>query len=247
MALSFKQVGAVSGSALTSKAFNPGASGDFTTALVAGDAGDLLVAAVALNTGLKAGVTGPAGWSNIASASTDDAAAVGSLTLWWKIASASESSWTWSFTTSTVTIEISQYHDSGGGTWTLDKSNSNAPAGSAINVTTGSTGTLTQSAEVAFAAASVISGADGGTEAVDSSFTVLNPSVSTTRITDGYLITAATTALNPTLSWLTSRTRVGAIATFYPTTATSTQRAMGVGSGLSLTGTGEVSVGGAMG
>lgn len=92
-----------------------------------------------------------------------------------------------------------------------DKFNSNSAA-SVTAITTGSTGVLSQAAEVAVAAA-ITGPNNGGTEAIGSGFT-LRSAATHNRCVLGDLLTAATTALNPSLSWATTLDAAAMIATF---------------------------------
>lgn len=104
----------------------------------------------------------------------------------------------------------------------IDKSNS--ASGSGTSIQTGTTGTLSQTVEVALAAA-ITATNNGGTEAIDSGFTIRSAATHN-RCVLGDLVTAATTALNPTLSWATSLTDAAVIVTF-PEPATATNAAAG--------------------
>lgn len=88
--------------------------------------------------------------------------------------------------------------------------NENPTAPTATSKQPNTTGTLTQEDCYVISLVS-LSGSTGGSEAVDSGFTLTVP-VATFLV--ARKITAATTALNPTFSWLTSRTSFAQIAVF---------------------------------
>lgn len=115
-------------------------------------------------------------------------------------------------------VEIEEW--SGMAASPLDKTNSNPQSGTGTSVQPGSTGTLTQASEVVVTV-SATNGSNGAGEAIDSGFTVLDAATFTQAIS-GYLAVSATTALNPTHSWNTSRPRIAAIATFKVSTGGST-------------------------
>lgn len=95
----------------------------------------------------------------------------------------------------------------------LDRTASNAPSGSSTGVNTGSTGTLSQPDEIAIAACGQ-NGDNGGGVNIDSGFT-LDGSTSSRFEMAHKIVQGSTTALDPTFSWITSRTgRTGLIVTF---------------------------------
>lgn len=92
----------------------------------------------------------------------------------------------------------------------IDKTNTNS--GVSNSIATNSTGTLSSTSEVALAAA-ITATNNGGTEAIDSSFTIRSAATHN-RCVLGDRIVTANTALNPTLSWSTSLTCAAMIVTF---------------------------------
>lgn len=91
-----------------------------------------------------------------------------------------------------------------------DKTNSNVGASNTTH-TTGTTGTLAQAAE--FVVAGMGWAAAVTSPSVDSGFTI-EGATSSDVLRGAYLITSATTALNPTFTWTTSRIPSGCIASF---------------------------------
>lgn len=183
-----------------------------TATFSAATAGNLLVVC---EMGFASGQTNaatfdvPAGYTSAAVLSPNATTAI--CRIFYKVAAGGETSV--SVTESAVQaaeIQIEVFEFGGASTWALDKTNTNTSA-SATSISTGSTGTLTSATGIAIAAVSV-DAANGGGEAWNSSFTNVNHS--TDKLLAGYLITSATTALNPTGSWTTSRVPVAAIATF---------------------------------
>lgn len=137
------------------------------------------------------------------------------------------------FTTSDVandTMQLFVYEVSGlvAGSTAKDKATSTALSGSVTSLATGSTGTLTQADE--FALAAIFVNADGGTEAWTNSFGINGQT--TTFGFCGDLIVSATTALNPTASWLTARQAHAGIVTYKMNTATNATPTPGVAAGV---------------
>lgn len=144
----------------------------------------------------------------------------GSVAIWSKVAGASESA-TITFTTAlNQSASLEAIEVSGAATASvLDKTNK-AEGASSNSIQPGTTGTLSQADEIAYTA-SLQAGTNGGTEAIDTGFTVLDSGSFDTMIA-GYLIVAATTALNPTHSWTTNRARAAVIATYKAAAAAAT-------------------------
>ncbi len=164
-----------------------------------------------------ANVTGPSGYTM----ATSQDRASNSVSIWYKVAGAAESA-TITFTTAAgANGRIEAIEFSGNATSSpLDKINGATTASMVTSIQTGSTGTLSQADEVAVTG-SLQGGANGGTEAIDSSFTALD-TASFNNIIAGYRIVAATTALNPTHSWVSSLDAAAVIATFKAAAATNT-------------------------
>lgn len=159
-----------------------------------------------------AGVTDPSGSTKASDDNfASDAACWG---IWFKVAGAAESS-TFGPTGTSRNWNVVIAEFSGLATASaLDKVAETDPGTSGTSQATGSTGALAQAAELAVALVGLDAGS-GGSEAVDSSFLLLQSSVFTTKnVIFAYKITAATTALNPSFSWATSRSRSAGIATF---------------------------------
>lgn len=187
-------------------------------------------------------VTGPTGYAK----DVVKDRGTGSVAIWSKVAGASESGTITFTTTLNQTADLEAMEVSGNATSSvLDKTNK-AEGASGNTIQPGTTGTLSQADEIAFTA-SLQAGTNGGSEAIDSGFTVLDAATFTTSIT-GYLIVSATTALNPTHSWTTNRARAAVIAT-YKAAAAGIQRGLGgIGvEALSLPSSGAVTIGGWIG
>lgn len=169
---------------------------------------DLLVACLRSNT-LIAGITAPSGWT---AANTDDNEDSGfSIGIWYKVAGASESS-TVTFTVGNVATRLHILEFSGVAPASpLDKAPAATdPTGGGTTCATGSTGTLSSALEVAVACVG-LNGTSGGGISWNSGFSDVTVE---DRLLVGYLITAATTALNPQATWTTTRGRDGVVATF---------------------------------
>lgn len=134
------------------------------------------------------------------------------IVAWYKIAGASESTSVTAGATGGATSDLAIYEFSGIDATPLDKDNGNDGGYSVTSLQPGTTGTLTQANEVAITAVCTGS-SNGGSEAIDSGFTLVGAST-LTRSLHGYKIVSATTALNPTLSWATARNCTAIIMTF---------------------------------
>lgn len=111
-------------------------------------------------------------------------------------------------TSSVFAVEVSGNHAS-----PFDVSNSfDNGTGNVTSLDSCATGTLSQADEIIFSIVG-LSGGNGGSEAIDSGFTLIQEAV-TTFATLGYKIVSATTSENPTHSWATGRTAVAVIASF---------------------------------
>lgn len=196
---------------------SPSGTSHSATLTAAPTAGNLLVAAFSVPD-KSATVTAPAGWTQAVTIS-DSVAAAARADIWYRVAQAGDSA-TVTFTTSTSTAGLEVVEVSATLGWPaspVDKTATNDGA-AGTSTTTGSTGVLSQTVEFALAL-SALTGHTGGGDAATDSFTVLDGAV-LTRSLAAYKITAATTALNPTLSWTTSRNPVACIATFKESSVT---------------------------
>lgn len=161
-------------------------------------------------------VTGPSGYTR----DVVKDRGTGSVAIWSKIAGASESASITFTTAANQSAQMEAVEVSGNATSTpLDKTNK-AEGASGTSIQPGTTGTLSQADEFAFTA-SLQAGTNGGSEAIDTGFTVLDTATFSQTIV-GYLIVAATTALNPTHSWATNRARAAVIATYKAAAAAAT-------------------------
>lgn len=118
---------------------------------------------------------------------------------------------------STQGVNIVAYEMSGvvAGSTAADKAVSSAFTSGVTSQATGTTGTLAQADEIAVASV-MINNTSGGAEAWDSGFTI---GPITTRTWTGHLVTAATTALNPTASWTTARGAHAGVVTYKASTS----------------------------
>lgn len=105
----------------------------------------------------------------------------------------------------------------GGGVFNRGAGNESTNDVGVVTQSVGSTGQLPQ-AECYVITCMNLSGSSGGTNAIDSGFTLLQTAAG---LSDTFLagdkITAVDTALNPTYTWLTARTAQGYSAVFYAT------------------------------
>lgn len=171
----------------------------------------LLVVALQCQTPV-ANITPPASFAP--DVTDDDDAGVFSIGLYSRVCPAGQSA-TITFTlSSSVVWSILLYEWAGNVTSSpLDKTNKNDPTGTTqTDIQPGSTGPLSQADEVAFVVAGTSAG-NGGTEAIDSGFSVIG-SAALSQMVSGHLEVHATTALNPHISWLTGRRANAAIATY---------------------------------
>ncbi len=185
---------------------NKSASATTTVTFTAATANSLLVLGCHAPTTLANFVT-PTGWSVAVSDQDDAAGHAGAI--YYKQAVGGETSVAFTATGS-AKVAAEYIEVSGLTAWQVDKTATNDPVGSGTTCQTGSTGTLTNAAEYAFA---LIATNDTATlTSWDSSF--VNDQGDSSYPVCGTKIVAATTALNPTATWTTSRARTGMIATF---------------------------------
>lgn len=191
----------------------------------AATAGNLLIVGIRAGV-VEASVTGPAGYTKRVGG--NDATAANCVQIYRKIATGGETSA--AFTTPASTTDIGFMEFSGATTWTDDVAPAvNAPSGTATSCPTNATGTLTAAAEVVVAYCALVGGANSGSEAIDSGFTVIG-GTNSPRLVFGYKITTVNTTLTPTLSWATARGRVAGICSFYDSGVASVQRGIGASS-----------------
>lgn len=169
--------------------------------------GNLLVAVLCTADGTSANVTNPAGWSQRAN-KFSTASPVGGVRIIERIAPASPSA-TVTFTDATSSLySIELYEFSGN----PPSSEFDTVAAGAVNAGTTSLQpaniTPTTAADL-FVVGCYQAGTNGGSEAIDSSFTMIDSGVFASAVM-GYKIKTDGAAENPTSSWATSR---GAIAT----------------------------------
>lgn len=158
-----------------------------------------------------ASVVNPTG----ATKAVDDTFGSNSWAIWFKVAGAAESSTfgptcASSVNWNTVVAEFSGLLTAS----VLDKVAETDPGTPGTSLPTGSTGVLSQAVELAVAMCALGS-TSGGSEAVDSGFSLLQSIVFAGKnVIFAYKIVSATTALNPSFSWVTSGERSAGIATF---------------------------------
>lgn len=176
-------------------------------------ANSLLIAGVSCGTGGT--LNTPAGWT--AAVGPVSPSLGGKDAIFYKKAAGGETGLTATCTTSTTSFGIELIEVSGPTVWTLDKHPTpNDPGTTGTSLATGTTGALANASEVAFAFIGIGTGNVTGAPTWDSSFnSVFHGGFGNSNVLAGYLITSATTALNPTASWSGTAARVGLIATFY--------------------------------
>lgn len=175
--------------------------------------GDLMVAAFSAQSATTT-ITPPSGFAQDASISLTGTTKGG---IWSKVAGAGESTTVTFGSSESVVLNLQVWRISGNATSPLDKTNTNS--GVVVSaLTTGSTGTLSQANEIAIGMAMTATN-NGGTEAVDSSFTIRSAATHN-RILVADRIVSATTALNPSFSWATAQNATAAIATYKEAAAT---------------------------
>jgi len=189
---------------------------------------NLLVAVFRTNLALSA-VTIPSGWTTRSSQDGSGQCAI----ICDKVAGAGESS-TVTFTHTSASAALEVYEFSGTATSSeFDAQNSHTTGGA--TTTSEQAGTVTPAAtgEVFVCGAST-SGANGGSEAIGSSFTITD-AATFARLVTGYKIKTDANAENPAMSWLTLRTACSVLAAFKPSAATVTGTASATLGGLTAT------------
>ncbi len=176
--------------------------------------GNLLVAAVTASVGV--GSIAISGWS---SGSSIALGVAGGMVVFYKVAGIGESATVTSTATLATFMDLHIFeYDGINNASPLDKAAVSADSGSGVTShNTGSTGTLSQGIELAFAAVGQAA-TNGAGASWDSSFTT---EITTTHLITGDLSVNATTALNPTASWTTSQRAAGIILTFFGETGDS--------------------------
>jgi hypothetical protein len=186
-----------------------GSANGSVTGLTAAVANDLLVGIIGIGGGIvSSGVTDPAGYTR---AIAQDQGASKTCIIVYKVAAGGETSM--AFTHASAPWSIEAYEFAGTATSTpLDDSKGTQTSGVTSLLSTSST--PGQANEV-YVGAACLGGDDGGGEAIDSGWTVLD-AVTFTRLIPGYKIKTDALAEAPTFSWTTSRAVAMAIAGFKP-------------------------------
>lgn len=177
-------------------------------------AGNLLVAMVSsVSTATGGGLAGlviPTGFT-LAGTGQFDATNFEKGKIAWKVAAGGESVISGTADASAIATNIEVYEFSGFSVWQADASNQSTQTG-VLASQPGATGVLTAASEVVVAMTVQSAGGGFTSPAVDSGFTLVSP---VSQMLAAYLLTAATTSLNPTFSWTTtSRNVVTLIASF---------------------------------
>lgn len=171
------------------------------------EAGNLLVAAVTANVGV--GSIAISGWSTGASVAVGVA---GGLVIFYKVAVGNEATVAATATLAAfMDLHIFEYSGIDNAS-PLDKTATTADGGAGVTSrASGTTATLTQANELAFAAVAT-AGSNGGGAAWTNSFTA---EIATTDLITSDIVVNATTALATTGSWNTTQRAAGAIVTFF--------------------------------
>lgn len=189
----------------------------------------LVIAAIRYNNNAHTDVSVSAPTSGFTQATFADKSAITTL-IYFAVGDGTANFKTWTFNGISGAADIALIEWFADNGWvlgsTLDKTNSKASAATATTGDTNSTGTLTTAAELAVAAIGM-TGVQGAELGWDSGFaspgwdeSILGSMMISTKVT------AATTALDPTATWTTSRNYAAGIATF--------MEAAGGGGGTSL-------------
>lgn len=170
-------------------------------------AGNLLIAAVTTNIG-----TGSTAITGFSTATSVAVGVAGGLVIFYKVSAGNETTITATGTLATLMdLHIFEYSGIDNAS-PLDKVASTADGGAGVTSrASGTTATLTQANELAFAAIAT-AGANGGNVSWSNSYVA---ETTTTDLQTADLITAATTATSSTATWNTSQRAAGAIATFF--------------------------------
>lgn len=186
-----------------------GGTNGSVTGLAAATAGDLLVGIIGVGGGIiSSGVTDPGGYTR---AIGQDQSTTKCCIITAKIAAGGETSIAWVHASAPWSAEA--YEFAGNAASAVANDAKGAQSGGVTSLA--SAASTPSVANCVYVGAACLGGDDGGAEAIDSGWTVLD-AVSLTRFIPGYKIKTDALTETPTFSWTTSRAVAVAIAAFAP-------------------------------